>query len=487
MFPVRQTDWIFCFAVIGLSWIAIPAVGKAEEDPDRDLNFILILIDDLGWSDLGCYGSKYYETPNIDRLAEEGLRFTDAYAAAAVCSPTRAALLTGRYPARIGITDWMRAAPQSKPEKTKSAETYENVGEKLLTPQNPFWMNLEEETVAEVLKRAGYATAQIGKRHLGPEPWYPDKQGFTFHRGGSDLGQPPQYFFPYSPGRQKRLAGFEKGEPGEYLTDREATEAVDFIRNHKDRPFFLYLSHYAVHTPIQAKPELTRKFEAKPKTGQKNAAYAAMIASMDQSVGKVLAELDALNLTDKTVVILTSDNGGLASVTNNSPLRTGKGTPYEGGLRVPLIIRWPDVVQADTESNVPVSSIDIFPTLLDIAGLPQSATHTIDGKSLLGILEGEKELEREAIYWHFPHYRGADATPYGIVRNGHHKLIRFYEDDRLEFYDLSLDIGEEHNLAESMPERAKQLDVMLSKWLLGINAKMPKPVPEQQPPATPAP
>ena len=300
------------------------------------------------------------------------MRFTDAYAAAAVCSPTRAALITGRYPARIGITDWMRQAPQKHPTPADAFpdDAYEDVGEKLITPKNPFWMDLEEETLAELLQRAGYATAQIGKWHLGAQPWYPDKQGFTFHRGGSDLGQPPHYFFPYSQSPTKLLSGLEKGKDGEYLTDREAEEAVRFIRKNKDNPFFLYLAHYAVHTPIQAKPELTRKYKAKEASDQNNAAYAAMIDSVDQSVGKVLKELDSLGLSDQTVILLTSDNGGLASVTNNAPLRAGKGTPYEGGIRVPLIVRLPDVVQAGSESNVPVSSIDIFPTVLDIAGIP---------------------------------------------------------------------------------------------------------------------
>ncbi len=472
--------WLTLASLIVFSHL--PANG-AEQDSDPPLNFVLILVDDLGWSDLGCYGATYYESPNIDRLAGEGMRFTDAYAAAAVCSPTRAALITGRYPARIGITDWMRQAPQKHPTPADAFpdDAYEDVGEKLITPKNPFWMDLEEETLAELLQRAGYATAHIGKWHLGAQPWYPDKQGFTFHRGGSDLGQPPHYFFPYSQSPTKLLSGLEKGKDGEYLTDREAEEAVRFIRKNKDNPFFLYLAHYAVHTPIQAKPELTRKYKAKEASDQNNAAYAAMIDSVDQSVGKVLKELDSLGLSDQTVILLTSDNGGLASVTNNAPLRAGKGTPYEGGIRVPLIVRLPDVVQAGSESNVPVSSIDIFPTVLDIAGIPLFDDPMIDGKSLLGILEGDEELGREAIYWHFPHYRGGDATPYGIVRSGNHKLIRFYEDGQLELYDLKEDLGEEHNLAESMPDRAKQLDMMLSKWLLGVNAKLPKSKPNKPP------
>ena len=464
----------------GTGLLRFPCDASAQTD-EQSLNFVVILIDDLGWKDLGCYGASYYETPHIDHLAKEGMRFTDAYAAAAVCSPTRAALLTGRYPARIGITDWMRMAPNGTKteERDPPEEAVENVGEGLLTPKNPYRMELEEQTVAEILSEAGYRTGQIGKWHLGAETWYPDKQGFSFHRGGSDLGQPPNYFFPFSPKTSHRLSGFEEGSEGEYLTDREADEAVAFIRRNRSHPFFLYLSHYAVHTPIQAKKELEEHFKQKPIGDQKNPAYAAMIASVDESVGRVMAELDAQGLRDNTLVIFTSDNGGLASVTNNAPLRGGKGNPYEGGIRVPLIARWPGVIPSDTVSSVPASSVDIFPTILDAAGFSIPEEPPVDGESLLGVMEEREELDREGLFWHFPHYRGHDATPYSIVRSGDYKLIRYYDDGRLELYDLANDLGEQHDLAATNPERAKQLNVLLSKWLLGVGAKIPRPIPEK--------
>ncbi|NIL99009.1 MAG: sulfatase-like hydrolase/transferase [Planctomycetales bacterium] len=440
---------------------------------------MLIVVDDLGWMDLGCYGSKYYETPGVDRLAASGTRFTDAYAAAAVCSPTRAAIMTGRYPARLGITDWIRARSQGGtiPPDRKNPTGFEDVGQKLLTPQNALWMELEEVTVADVLRSAGYLTAHIGKWHLGPDGWYPTEQGFDVNIGGCDYGQPPTYFSPFATDKLKAPPGLPEQEPNQYLTDREAAEAVQFIRNNHQRPFFLYLAHYAVHTPLQAKTAATAKYEQKPKAGQQSATYAAMIESVDDATKNVLAVLDELKIADRTVVIFTSDNGGLSQSTNNAPLRAGKGTPYEGGIRVPLIIRWPAIEHQPPTSSVPVSSIDLFPTILDMAAIEPPADVTIDGQSLVGILEGEDQnrpFPRDALFWHFPHYRN-EIKPYGIVRAGEFKLIRNYETGEAQLYDLSQDVGEQKNLAEEMPDKIKQLDVMLSKWLIGIGAKMPKP------------
>jgi len=477
--------FLFAGFLILVIVIGLTKLGRAadpENPEETPPNFVVVLIDDLGWKDLGCYGATYYETPHIDQLAADGIRFTDAYAAAAVCSPTRAALLTGRYPARIGITDWMRMAPAGTRTDLKDppAGAFENVGEGMLTPRNPYRMELEEQTIAELLTDAGYKTGQIGKWHLGAEPWYPDRQGFSFHRGGSDLGQPPNYFFPFSPQSAHRLSGFESGPDGQYLTDREADEAVSFIRRNHAQPFFLFLSHYAVHTPIQAKKEFEEYFKEKPLGDQKNPAYAAMIASVDQSVGRVLAELEAQGIHENTLVIFTSDNGGLASVTNNAPLRGGKGNPYEGGIRVPLIARWPGIIAPGGTSQTPVSSIDIFPTLLDAAGLPTPEKPTIDGESLLGVMEGRDKLTRDGLFWHFPHYRGHDATPYSIVRQGNYKLIRFFDDGHLELYNLAQDPGEQENLTSREPERTKQLSVLLSKWLLGVGAQIPKSAPSQK-------
>ena len=448
----------------------------AETEPDEQPNFIVVVVDDLGWTDLGCYGSQYYETPTIDGLAAGGTRFTDAYAAAAICSPTRGALLTGRYPARLGITDWLR--PQHSfgqiPTDRKNPADFEDVGELLLTPQNALWMELEEVTLAEVLRSAGYATAHIGKWHLGPEPWYPTQQGFDVNIGGCDYGEPPTYFSPFSTRRLKAPPGLPEKAPNQYLTDREADEAVQFIRANHDQPFFLYLAHYAVHTPIQSRQALTEKYEKKEKAGQKSAAYAAMIESVDEALKKVLTLLDELKIADNTVVIFTSDNGGYSEYTDNTPLRSGKGNPYEGGIRIPLIIRWPAVEEPPPTCKVPVNSVDLFPTVLQQAGAEIEDELSIDGVSIIGLLEGEQELDRDALYWHFPHYRGS-VKPYGIVRAGDFKLIRHYEDGSTELYDLGQDLSEKENLATKLPEKTTQLDVMLSKWLIGIEARMPKP------------
>ncbi|MFB0525620.1 MAG: sulfatase, partial [Phycisphaerae bacterium] len=301
----------------------------AAEITEKKLNFVLILIDDLGWMDTGCYGSEFYETPNIDRLAAEGMRFTDGYAACAVCSPTRAAVMTGRYPARTGVTDWIHfrdfRGSRTNPNQKNPTEYVGDKNRKLLCPPNPFWMELEEITIAETLKPAGYTSCHVGKWHLGPDAWYPDKQGFDFNIAGCDYGQPPSYFDPYFRNGQGYIPTLPPRRQGEYLTDREADEAVRFIRRHKDKPFFLYLAHYAVHTPIQAKEELTEKYKNKPRYGQKNPTYAAMVESVDDAMGKIMSVLDELDLAERTVIFFTSDNGGLMNVTNNAPLRAGKG------------------------------------------------------------------------------------------------------------------------------------------------------------------
>lgn len=445
-------------------------------------NFILILIDDLGWMDAGCYGSKFYETPNIDRLAAEGMRFTDGYAACAVCSPTRAAVMTGRYPARLGVTDWIRARFQGGKIPANKKNPTEYVGgknKKLLCPPNALWMELGEITIAEALKPVGYTSCHIGKWHLGPDNWYPDKQGFDFNIGGCDFGQPPSYFDPYSRKGQGQIPTLKPRRKGEYLTDREADEAVNFIRRHKDKPFFLYMSHYAVHTPIQGKKNLIDKYKAKKPTNQKNPTYAAMVESVDGAVGAICSVLDELNLAERTIVIFTSDNGGLSGVTNNLPLRAGKGHPYEGGIREPLIIRWPKVTKAGTVSHEPVTSVDYLPTICEAAGVPLPRDRAIDGVSLLEHLksDGTRKLSREAIFWHFPHYRGGIA-PYSIIRAGNWKLIKRYEGKMFELFNLKTDLSEKNDLSEKMPEKVKELDAKLTRWLWATGAKLPRPNPD---------
>ncbi|MHC4174429.1 MAG: sulfatase [Planctomycetota bacterium] len=456
----------------------------AGEVTNRKPNFVLILVDDLGWMDTGCYGSGFYETPNIDRLAAEGMRFTDGYAACAVCSPTRAAVMTGRYPARLGVTDWIRARFQGGkiPANKKTPTEYVgNKNKKLLCPPNALWMELEEITIAEALKSVGYTSCHIGKWHLGADDWYPDRQGFDFNIGGCDFGQPPSYFDPYFRERQGQIPTLNRRREREYLTDREADEAVKFIRRHKDKPFFLYMAHYAVHTPIQGKADLVAKYKAKKPTNQKNPTYAAMVESVDDAVGKICSVLDELDLADRTIIFFTSDNGGLMSVTDNAPLRAGKGYPYEGGIREPLIVRWPKVIKPGTVSREPVTSVDYFPTICEAAGAALPRDRDIDGVSLLEHLKsnGIKKLDREAIFWHFPHYRG-DIVPYSIVRAGNWKLIKRYGGKTFELFNLKTDLPEKNDLSERMPEKVRQIDAKLNDWIRATGAKLPRPNPDYE-------
>ena len=431
----------------------------AEDGPRTPVrpNIVFVLIDDLGWTDLACYGSRFYETPNIDRLAAQGMRFTDAYSACTVCSPTRAAVLTGQYPARLHITDWIpghvrKDAPLTVPDWTMQ-----------LSPGIP--------NIAQALHSAGYATASIGKWHLGPEACWPDKQGFDLSLGGYDRGQPPTYFSPY------QIPTLPEGPKGEFLTDRLTTEAVKFIEQNKDKPFFLYLPHYAVHTPIMGKPDVVAKYQAKvdPSASQKNAAYAALIESVDDGVGRLMAKLDELKLSERTLFVFTSDNGALKNISSSEPLRAGKGSAYEGGVRVPLIIKWPGVTQAGSVCHEPVISTDHLPTFLAAAGAGKPAAPVIDGVNLEPLLSGRGSLGRDAIYWHYPHYHPGGATPYGAIRAGDFRLVEFYEDNRVELYNLKDDIGESKDLAAIMPEKTAALRGQLHEWRKRVGAQMPEP------------
>jgi arylsulfatase A-like enzyme len=340
-------------------------------------------------------------------------------------------------------------------------------------------MELEEVTIAEILKTAGYTCCHIGKWHLGHDAWYPQKQGFDFNIAGCHFGMPPSYFDPYRKRKNKRgIPTLKPRREGEYLTDREADEAVNFIRQQKDRPFFLYMAHYAVHTPIQAKEEITSRYRTKPRYGQKSARYAAMIQSVDEAVGRIMSALEETKAADRTVIIFTSDNGGLSRFTNNAPLRAGKGWPYEGGIRVPLIIRCPGVVKPGTVSHEPVTSVDYLPTICRLAGAKPPAERQIDGLPLVDHLKsgGTTKLPREAIFWHFPHYRD-DIVPYSIVRDGRWKLIRHYEGKTFELFDLEDDISETNDLSKKMAEKVAQLDAKLTGWLKEVGAKLPRPKP----------
>lgn len=476
----------FILLVLGLLWISSAAAKE-----DSRWNFIVILVDDLGWMDLSCQGSDYFQTPNIDRLAAEGMRFTDAYAACAVCSPTRAALQTGRYPARIGVTDWIRARFQ-RGRAAKPPKPSDFVGspkQRLLCPPNPYWMDREEITIAEALKKSGYKTAHIGKWHLGDDDWYPTQQGYDVNRGGCDYGQPPSYFDPFAQPKHRHpmirqgIPHLEGRKKGQYLTDREAKETIQLIHQWKEKPFFIHLAHYAVHTPIQAEESIAAKYRQTGKSNT-NAKYAAMVESIDRSTGKILQTLDQLKLAEKTLLIFTSDNGGLdrnGNPTENVPLRSGKGYPYEGGIRVPFLVRWTGQIPAGKTSAEPISSIDVFPTILEAAQTPLPLDRPIDGRSLLALLRsgGQKPLNRDALIWHFPHYRHAPG-PYSIIRKGPWKLIQFHEGIR-ELYHLGNDLGEQRNLATERPGLADALEAELATTLNNMNALMPRPNPNYRP------
>jgi arylsulfatase A len=459
-----------------LALALVAGAAAADQPAAARPNVVLIVIDDFGWADLGCYGSKFYRTPHVDRLAAEGMRFTQAYAACPVCSPTRAALMTGKYPARLHLTDWLPGRGDMPSHK-------------LLRPAFRQELPLDEITLAEVLHGAGYATAAIGKWHLGGEGFEPTRQGFDVGIGGAARGSVPSHFAPYLPNGAS-LPGLASAPDGEYLADRLTAEAEKFIEAHSKRPFFLYLPHYSVHTPIMAKPELVAKYDfaAKPPGLQNNPRYAAMIESMDDSVGRITRKIESLGLTHNTILVFTSDNGGLATAegphtpaTNNAPLREGKGYLYEGGIRVPLVVRWPAAVKAGTMCAVPVSSIDVLPTIADVCHL--APPEGIDGVSLVPLLKQSGSLHREALYWHYPHYAPQGGKPGGAIREGDFKLIEFYEQGRRELYNVVHDVSENNNLAEADSQRAEQMAAKLAAWRKAVDAQMPLPNPDFEPPA----
>jgi len=467
-----------CIAIgLLIASLAVPLhLASATEAPP---NVVLFLIDDLGWMDLGCQGSDYYQTPNIDKLAAEGVRFTNAYSTCAVCSPTRASVLTGKYPARLMLTQWLPAG-RWNPTKNKMREGR-------FLRQLP----LEEITLAETLEDAGYATLHVGKWHLGGPPFsLPRHHGFQENVAGSEHGAPGHYFYPYTgkwtvptTGEDVTKITLSDGEEGEYLTDRLTDEAIALIEQSQDQPFFLYFPHYAVHSPLQAKEEMVARYEAIPKDKrQGNPKYAAMVESVDESVGHVMATLTELGLKDNTLIIFTSDNGGLAKATDATPLRANKGSHYEGGIRVPLIMAGAGVSAKGSVSDMPATSCDLYPTILELAGLPALPHQHQDGISLGPVLRGENAPERDAIFWHYPHYnQHPQSNPVGIVRRGNWKLIEFFETGDLELYDLSEDIGEANNLAAQQPELAQSLQKQLHGWQTKVRADPMTPNPDYQP------
>ena len=442
-------------------------------------NVVVFLVDDLGQRDIGCYGSTFYETPNVDRLAKEGIKFESGYSTCPVCSPTRSSMMTGRYPVETKITDYIGAASTPKAWNRNTL---------LLPAPYQTFLDPSEMTIAEVLKGAGYATMFAGKWHLGGEGYFPENQGFDINRGGLDRGGPyggKGYFSPY--GNPK----LTDGPPGEHLPDRLASEVCQFIESNAQKPFFAYFSFYSVHTPLMARPDLQKKYEEKrsrlglaPKFGreeprdvrevQEHAVYAAMVEAMDQAVGKVLAKLDELKLSEDTLVVFTSDNGGLStsegSPTSNLPLRGGKGWLYEGGIRVPWIARWPGKFPAGRQSVTPVSSVDLLPTVMDACELSNDSK--LSGRSWLKHAQGQT-LEDRPLFWHYPHYGNQGGAPGSAVRLGKWKLIRWYENGRTELFNLENDIGEQRNLASEEPEKVKELNTLLDAWLKHTKALAP--------------
>ncbi len=469
-------------AVVALVCLASVVSAAAPARP----NVILILADDLGWTDLACYGSDLHETPHLDRLAQEGMKFTQNYSACTVCSPTRAALMTGKYPACLHITDWIPGLMPDNP--------------KLLVPDWTKFLPLTEISIAKVFKSAGYRTGSIGKWHLGTEEYYPEKHGFDVNIAGTDKAAPTSYFAPW------KIPTLTEGKDGDYITDRLAEEAVKFIEAAKDRPFFLYLPHFAVHTPVQAPAALVAKYHAKLRPGltHTNAAYAAMTESLDSAVGRVRAKLDELKLADRTIVVFTSDNGGLITrgTTSNHPLRYGKASAYEGGVRVPLMVHWPGVTKAGSVSDTPTITMDLFATLVEICALgapvsdpardggkpvnagSESGAPGRDGMSLVPLLRGTGQLSRTELFWHYPHhqhYQLGGATPYGAIRSGDFKLIEFFNDMHMELYNLREDIGEQRDLAASQPKQVAKLRDRLHAWRKEVGAQMPVPNPNYDP------
>lgn len=518
------------FPILLLLTIASAAIAEEERHP----NVLFFLVDDLGWRDVGCYGSPFHETPHIDRLAQQGVRFTQAYAACHVCSPTRASIMTGKYPARLHLTDWLSGRREFPFQKLQNAEIHQS-------------LPLQEVTLAEALKAHGYQTAHIGKWHLGEDPHGPLAQGFDMQVPRWNKGWPKAgYYAPF------KFEGLSDA-PGQYLTDRLTDVAEEFIEANKDKPFFLYLSHFAVHDPIHGRPDLVEKYRRKlakmkrpaggafvlegnpddadplsrealdklidqpshrgfkvlPKSTvkikqhQDNIHFAAMVEAMDESLGRVLAKLDALGLQDDTIVVFYADNGGMSAAnfgrpnrivrvdqldrafsTSNLPLRGAKGWLYEGGVRVPGIVKWPGKSKPGITCDQPIMSTDLYPTLLEMAGLPPLADQTRDGVSFAAALKGEA-FQRGAVYWHFPHYSNHGMqSPGGAIVDGDYKLLEYFENGSVQLFNLKTDIGEQHDLALAQPEKAKQLLAKLQQWRRDVGARMMPANPNYDPKAT---
>lgn len=454
--------------------ILASSTTQGADEPAKQPNIVFLLADDLGWTGLRCFGSDFYETPNLDRFAQTGMKFTNAYSACTVCSPTRASIMTGIYPARLYLTDFI--AGQNRPWA------------KLRIPDWTKGLDHSYVTIAEALREAGYATAQIGKWHLN-------------HAGRDAAAYGPKaHGFDVAIDKPRGTKGYRlptgsnsTGESeSEYLTDYLTDKAVEFIDNSKDKPFFLYFAYHVPHTPIEGRQDLVAAFMKKVRADaiHKNPTYAAMVASLDQSVGRVLERLDRHGLADNTLVVFTSDNGGLTQrygkhdgFTENLPLRRGKGSAYEGGVRVPTIVRWPGVTPAGSVCDEPIMTIDYYPTLLEVTSTPAAEAHkaSVDGRSITSLLRDPSSTLNRDLYWHYPHYHAGGDSPYSAIRSGDWRLVEFHEDNRVELYSLAEDLGERHNLAAAKPEQVNQLRGKLHAWRKQVAAQMPTPNPKYDP------
>lgn len=473
--------------------LGIPRLLFSADSRQPNPNIVFIVADDLGWTGLGSYGNQLHETPAIDQLAKDGILFTNAYSAATICSPTRASILTGKSPAKLNYTTWREDARRP----------YIHGNNKLIPPTTIYDLPREEISIARVLQDAGYYTAHVGKWHVGGEGFFPEAHGFDVNIGGSQWGAPESYWAPFRGDNvftdYRYIPGIDVGmlDSDVYLTDLLTDKALGVIdKAHRhNRPFFLNLWYFTPHTPIEGKPEFVEYFTRKgtPDMRHSNYEYAAMVKSLDENTGRLLDRLDQLGLSDNTIVIFYSDNGGRVGpygdydmTADHYPLRSGKGSLYEGGIRVPLIIRWPGVTREGTKSAVPVTSYDFYPTLLDATNLEGCEDHNaeVEGISIVPILKDPSFVpDRDNLFWHYPHYYfpPVATTPKSAVRSNEWKLIQFYEDGSLELYNLKEDIGETTNLVETHPETARELHELLREWRIKVNAQLPRPNPLYKP------
>ena len=476
---LKTTSLALAGLLAWLGGVGTAADGKSKARP----NILFILADDLGWKDLSNEGSKYYESPHIDRIAREGMKFTRGYAACQVCSPSRASIMTGKYPTNHGITTWIGDRAGEAWRGTRRHDTH-------LPAEYNRVLSASELTIAEAFRDQGYKTFYAGKWHIGGKGSWPEDHGFEINKGGWDVGSPIGGFF--SPWKNPNL---ESGPPGESLPIRLGKETAQFIEAHKDKPFFAFLSFYSVHGPIQTSPELWKKYRDKAEAAgftkerfkfdrrlnvrqvQDCPIYAGMVESMDDAVGIVLKKINDLGLDKNTIVCFTSDNGGVSSgdaySTSNMPLRGGKGRQWEGGIREPFYIKAPGVSKPGTTSSVPVNGIDWYPTLLDLAGISLPAKHDIDGVSIVPLLKG-LEIAKRPLFWHYPHYGNQGGEPSSIISQNDWKLIHYHEDGRDELYHLGNDPGELKDVAKLEANRAKRLRKKLDDWLKETKARFPK-------------